>query len=89
MTGAVWLPFLSLQCQSTDALPGKPIGWTSVVRVPEFTLLVGFKKTVVMVLFFDEWVSVLLREVPGMSNCSGDKDHKDGLLTGVQSEETN
>lgn len=42
-----------------------------------------------MVLFFDEWVSVLLREVPGMSNCSGDKDHKDGLLTGVQSEETN
>jgi len=42
-----------------------------------------------MVLFFDEWVSVLLREVPCMSNCSGDKDHKDGLLTGVQSEETN
>jgi len=44
MTGAGWLPFLSLQCQSTDALPGKPIGWTSVVRVPEFTLLVGFEK---------------------------------------------
>jgi len=50
-------------------------------------LVVFFKKkTAVTVSVFDEWVRLLLREVLGMGDCSGDKG---GLLMGPQTKENN
>jgi len=61
----------------------------SVITVLEFTLSVGSgrffrKKTAVVDSWFDEWVSLLLRELLGMGNSD-----KGGHVTGPQSEENN
>jgi len=56
--------------------------------IPEFTLVVSFlrKKLKSWFRFFDEWVSLLLREVADMGDCGGNKG---GLLTGMQSQQNN
>jgi len=61
----------------------------SVVTVPVFTPSVSFGrffsgKTAVTVLDFDKWLSLPLKEVPGMGDWCGNKG---GLLAGSQREE--